>query len=101
MSWTYRRPGSTIERHERHCDSHPLRCDSAVHAQDKGQPRGRGRSAVRGRSRVALTTSAGRSSTEEKTMEFLVAFEVHVPDGAPASEVEIRQSAEASAAARL
>jgi muconolactone D-isomerase len=34
-------------------------------------------------------------------MEFLVAFEVHVPDGAPASEVEIRQSAEASAAARL
>jgi muconolactone D-isomerase len=34
-------------------------------------------------------------------MEFLVAFEVHVPDGAPASEVEARNSAEASAAARL
>jgi muconolactone D-isomerase len=34
-------------------------------------------------------------------MEFLVEFEVNVPDGAPASEVEIRKSAEASAAARL
>ena len=34
-------------------------------------------------------------------MEFLVEFEVHVPDGAPASEVEVRESAEASAAARL
>jgi muconolactone delta-isomerase len=41
------------------------------------------------------------SSTEEKPMEFLVEFEVHVPDGAQASEVEVRKSAEASAAARL
>jgi muconolactone delta-isomerase len=34
-------------------------------------------------------------------MEFLVEFAVHVPDGTPASEVEARNSAEASAAARL
>jgi muconolactone D-isomerase len=34
-------------------------------------------------------------------MEFLVEFEVDVPDGAPASEVEARASAEASAAASL
>ena len=34
-------------------------------------------------------------------MEFLVEFEVSVPDGAPASEVEARTRAEASAAARL
>jgi muconolactone delta-isomerase len=34
-------------------------------------------------------------------MEFLVEFDVHVPDGTPASEVEARNSAEASAAARL
>jgi muconolactone D-isomerase len=34
-------------------------------------------------------------------MEFLVEFEVNVPDGAPASEVQARTSAEASAAARL
>ncbi len=34
-------------------------------------------------------------------MEFLVEFVVNVPDGAPASEVEARNSAEASAAARL
>ena len=34
-------------------------------------------------------------------MEFLVEFEVNVPDGAPASEVEARNRAEASAAARL
>jgi muconolactone delta-isomerase len=34
-------------------------------------------------------------------MEFLVEFEVNVPDGAPASEVEARNSAEASAAAKL
>ena len=34
-------------------------------------------------------------------MEFLVEFEVHVPDEAAASEVEIRTTAEASAAARL
>ncbi len=34
-------------------------------------------------------------------MEFMVEFEVNVPDGAAASEVEARNSAEASAAARL
>ena len=34
-------------------------------------------------------------------MEFLVEFEVKVPEEASASEVEARQSAEASAAARL
>jgi muconolactone D-isomerase len=34
-------------------------------------------------------------------VEFLVEFEVNVPDGAPASEVAARNSAEASAAARL
>jgi muconolactone delta-isomerase len=34
-------------------------------------------------------------------MEFLIEFEIHVPEGAPASEVEARKSAEASAAASL
>lgn len=34
-------------------------------------------------------------------MEFLVEFEVEVPDGTPESEVEQRTRAEASAAARL
>ena len=34
-------------------------------------------------------------------MEFLVEFDLNVPDGAPASELEARNSAEASAAARL
>jgi muconolactone D-isomerase len=34
-------------------------------------------------------------------MEFLVEFEVHVPAGAPEDEVEDRENAEASAAARL
>jgi muconolactone D-isomerase len=34
-------------------------------------------------------------------MEFLVEFEVNVPDRAPASEIEARNHAEASAAARL
>ena len=34
-------------------------------------------------------------------MEFLVEFEVHIPNEAPASEVETRNSAEAAAAARL
>ena len=33
-------------------------------------------------------------------MEFLIEFEVNVPDSAPASEVEARNSAEASAASR-
>ena len=34
-------------------------------------------------------------------MEFLVEFEVHAPDGAPESEVSDRETAEASAAAKL
>ena len=34
-------------------------------------------------------------------MEFLVEFEVNVPDGAPVSEIDARNLAEASAAARL
>jgi muconolactone D-isomerase len=34
-------------------------------------------------------------------VEFMVEFEVNVPDGALGSEVEARNSAEASAAARL
>lgn len=34
-------------------------------------------------------------------MEFLVEFEVKVPDGTPESEIEERSRAEASAAARL
>jgi muconolactone D-isomerase len=34
-------------------------------------------------------------------MEFLVEFDVHVPDGARAIEVEVRNSAEAAAAAKL
>jgi muconolactone D-isomerase len=34
-------------------------------------------------------------------MEFLVEFEVHVPEEASVSEVEVRQDAEAVAAARL
>lgn len=34
-------------------------------------------------------------------MEFLVEFAVNIPDGAPASEIESRNRAEASAAARL
>jgi len=38
---------------------------------------------------------------KEKTMEFLVEFEVNVPDGTPDAEVKDRQSAEASAAAKL
>jgi muconolactone delta-isomerase len=37
----------------------------------------------------------------KNSVEFLVEFEVNVPDGTPATEVEERQDAEASAAARL
>jgi muconolactone delta-isomerase len=38
---------------------------------------------------------------KEDGMEFLVEFEVEVPDGTPEREVERRTAAEASAAARL
>ena len=34
-------------------------------------------------------------------MEFLVEFDINVPDGTPGSEVAERQTAEASAAAKL
>ena len=34
-------------------------------------------------------------------MEFLVSFDINVPDGTPGSEVEDRQTAEASAADKL
>jgi muconolactone D-isomerase len=37
----------------------------------------------------------------QQSMEFLVEFEIDVPEGTPASEVEARESAEAAAAARL
>ena len=37
----------------------------------------------------------------EQTMEFLVEFDVNVPNGTPDDEVEARQRAEASAAAKL
>jgi len=39
--------------------------------------------------------------SEEEAMEFLVEFEVEVPDGTPETEVEQRQRAEAVAAAGL
>jgi muconolactone D-isomerase len=38
---------------------------------------------------------------KEDVMEFLVEFEVEVPEGTPASEVEQRTRAESTAAARL
>jgi muconolactone delta-isomerase len=38
---------------------------------------------------------------QKKTMEVLVEFEVNVPDGTPDAEVKDRESAEASAAAKL
>jgi len=38
---------------------------------------------------------------EEDIMEFLVEFEINVPDGTPASEVKDRENAEAAAAAKL
>src|SRR5260370_7242102 len=37
----------------------------------------------------------------EDIMEFLVEFDINVPDGTPGSEVADRQTAEASAAAKL
>ncbi len=40
-------------------------------------------------------------SAKERTMEFLVGFDVRIPDGAPESEVTERVSAEAVAAAEL
>src|SRR5262249_60496365 len=40
-------------------------------------------------------------SIKENMMEFLVEFEIRVPQGTPASEVRNRQQAEAAAAARL
>jgi muconolactone delta-isomerase len=50
---------------------------------------------------AAVGRPGRKGEEEEKSMEFLVEFEVNVPDGAPASEVEARNIAEASAAAKL
>src|ERR1700733_5771943 len=49
----------------------------------------------------ATARSDAITTTKEKRMEFLVEFDVHVPDGARAIEVEVRNSAEATAAAKL
>ena len=43
----------------------------------------------------------GRRVTMEDVMEFLVEFEVEVPDGTPESEVDRRTRAESMAAAEL
>jgi muconolactone delta-isomerase len=40
-------------------------------------------------------------TAKEQIVEFLVEFDVHVPDGTPESEVKTRESAEAAAAAEL
>jgi muconolactone D-isomerase len=46
--------------------------------------------------------SCSRSvDSKEHMMEFLVEFEVNVPDGTPVAEVKDRENAEASAAAKL
>jgi len=42
-----------------------------------------------------------RRSLTQQSMEFLVEFEIDVPEGTPEPEVEARESAEAAAAARL
>jgi muconolactone delta-isomerase len=47
-------------------------------------------------------TGAWRAFTcKEDIVEFLVEFEVNIPDGIPKSEVKTREDAEASAAAKL
>jgi muconolactone D-isomerase len=49
-----------------------------------------------------MTTSAAHSRSDQPdAMEFLVEFDIDVPDGTPESEVADRQTAEASAAAQL
>ncbi len=49
-----------------------------------------------------MTTSATHSRSDQRNaMEFLVEFDIDVPDGTPGSEVADRQTAEASAAAQL
>ena len=47
------------------------------------------------------TSPPSLKERQEKTMEFLVEFEVHVRTGTPDAEVKDRESAEASAAAKL
>src|SRR3954447_6273007 len=49
----------------------------------------------------ATSPPSFKQRQKEKPMEFLVEFEVNVPDGTPVSEVKDRESAEASAAAEL
>jgi hypothetical protein len=46
-------------------------------------------------------TAEAERAAEGEAHGFLVEFEVNVPDGTPAAEVKDRQSAEASAAAKL
>jgi muconolactone D-isomerase len=48
-----------------------------------------------------MSTTGAITTTKEKRMEFLVEFNVHVPAGARAIEVEDRNRAEAAAAAKL
>src|SRR3954452_11251494 len=49
-----------------------------------------------------MTTSATHARSDQPdAMEFLVEFDIDVPDGTPGSEVADRQTAEASAAAQL
>ncbi len=49
-----------------------------------------------------MTPTATHSRSDQpNAMEFLVEFDIDVPDGTPGSEVADRQTAEASAAAQL
>ena len=57
-----------------------------------------------GKTLVELGQAAERptgAGQREVNMEFLVEFEVHVPDGVPPSDIRDRQAAEAAAAAKL
>jgi muconolactone delta-isomerase len=75
----------------------PVECGPAQHGLDA--PPGGQRSADR-LPRGHHSCPGIRRMTEQ-TMEFLVEFEVNVPDAVSATEVEVRESAETSAAARL
>src|SRR5262249_5849709 len=57
-----------------------------------------------GKTLVEIGQTAGRpkgARQREVNMEFLVEFEVRVPDGVPPSDIRDRQAAEAAAAAKL
>jgi muconolactone delta-isomerase len=47
------------------------------------------------------STAVGTSSRKEEDMEFLVEFEIKIPEGTTESEVKDREAAEADAAAKL